>query len=132
MPFSASWAVPASFWGTIYWTTIEEVSSKGWKDHQAHEALAAPLTTEEQSLRDVREKEADQMLGTAATKSHVPSHASASATSVPMKFSEKAVSALESLARSGSVGAVSLKILLPEEVVEVTNESSSSQLAASF
>lgn len=128
--------------GTIYWTDIKEVSSKGWKEHQAHEALEAPLTQEEKSLRDVREKEADQMLGTSATKSHLPSATSfapsifsaggSGSSSVQMNFSDDSISNIQTLAQSGNAGAIGLKIELPGEIVQTVNSNSDSRLSSDF
>lgn len=110
---------PGTFSTTIYWTELEEVSRKGWESHKAHEALAAPLTQEEESLRDVREKEASQMLGTSATRTHLPSSflQGSGGSSVGMKLSQNAEEALQKL--QASPGSVVLIIDIPTETVDV-------------
>lgn len=90
----------------VFWTELGEVSAKGWRDHLAHEKLSAPLTEEERSLQDVREKEVDQMLGTGARKSHVNfvnggSH-------VQIKLADEAKAALEQLASEAGVVAIAM------------------------
>lgn len=90
----------------IFWTEIEEVSGKGWKEHLAHEKLSAPLTDEERSLQDVREKEVGQMLGTNARKSHVNYMSGGSA--VQVKIHDEAKAALEALASSAGVVGLSM------------------------
>ncbi|KAK4970543.1 Twinfilin-1 [Elasticomyces elasticus] len=49
---------------TLVVTTREEVSEEGWRRHERHGALAAPLTEEERSLRGVVEAEARESGGT--------------------------------------------------------------------
>lgn len=110
---------PGTFSSTIYWTELQEVSRKGWESHKAHEALAAPLTQEEESLRNVREKEATQMLGTTATRTHLPSSVfqGSGGSSVGMKLSKNAEEALQQL--QGNPGSVVLIIDIPTETVDV-------------
>lgn len=116
----------SNFTRQIYWTEIEEVSAKGWKEHLAHEKLDAPLTREEQSLQDVREKEADQMFGTNARRSHVVAggsiHAvSASNGNLPIQLSEEAKLALEKLTQGP--GAIGLQIDSKGETLVLTEKS---------
>lgn len=49
---------------TLFVTTAEELSPRGWERHQAHGQLAAPLTEEERSLEGIREAEARESAGT--------------------------------------------------------------------
>jgi twinfilin-like protein len=116
----------SNFTKQIYWTEVEEVSGKGWKEHLAHEKLDAPLTREEQSLQDVREKEADQMLGTNARRSHVVAGSSIHAVNtrdgnLPIQLSEKAKLALEELGQGP--GAVGLQIDSKGETLVLTETS---------
>lgn len=119
----------SNFTRQIYWTEIEEVSGKGWKEHLAHEKLDAPLTREEQSLQDVREKEADQMLGTNARRSHVAGSIHAVSTrdaNLPIVLSEKAKLALEELGQGP--GAVGLQIDSKGETLVLTDKSRVNEL----
>lgn len=135
-------AASSSALDTIYWSELAEVSRRGWKEHLAHEALAAPLTQEEQSLRSVREKEAHQMLGTGARRSHVGGAAgatvaaataeSADAAQLGMKFAPDAEEALRDLAASSVGGTVVLKIDLATETVYVDSAGSGALDAAQF
>lgn len=119
---------------SIFWTELEEVSVKGWKDHLAHEALAPPLTQQEASLRDVRHFEASQMLGTDASKSRLPSSVSAAnqKSSFQLDFSPEAANDITTLAQPDSFGAIALQIELPSETVVKINSSSDSRLSGSF
>lgn len=100
------------FSGNVFWTELGEVSAKGWKAHLDHEKLSAPLTVEELSLKDVREKEASQMLGTSAFRSHVHN---AGGSQFHVQLADDAKSALESLANS--TGVVGLCMALPDETL---------------
>lgn len=51
---------------TLFATTREELSREGWLRHDAHGKLDAPLTQEEQTLRGVREAEAEASRSTSA------------------------------------------------------------------
>lgn len=106
-------AMGGAFATQVFWTELDEVSHKGWKAHLKHEELGAPLTEEERSLQDVREKEAEQMLGTNARKGHVDFASGGS--QVAINIDSNAKQALESLATSP--GVVSLAIDLASETV---------------
>ncbi|VVT44941.1 uncharacterized protein SAPINGB_P000585 [Magnusiomyces paraingens] len=124
---------------TIFWTELGEVSREGWEAHIAHEALEAPLTQEEQSLRSVREREADQS-GTALRKSHVKGLDGSSSTGigggvltgsatasggsiVGMKFGSDATAALEELGESSDGATIVLVIDVGTETVHVGSAS---------
>jgi len=77
---------------TIFATTKEELTKEGFEKHDKHVKLDAPLTEEEQSLGDVKRKEAEEGRGMNARKSHVSSGG------VSMPISDEAVRALEGLA----------------------------------
>lgn len=75
---------------TIFATTKEELSKEGFEKHDKHAKLAAPLTEEEQSLGEVKRKEAEEGRGMAERKSHV-------ASGIAMPITEEALAALKSL-----------------------------------
>jgi len=76
---------------TIFATTKEELTKEGFEKHDKHAKLAAPLTEEEQSLGDVKRKEAEEGRGMAERKSHVSS-------GVSMPITDEAITALKGLA----------------------------------
>lgn len=76
---------------TIFATREDELSEEGFKKHDKHNALAAPLTEEEVSLGEVKRKEAEEGRGMAERKSHVSS-------GVSMPITDEALAALKSLA----------------------------------
>ena len=49
---------------SIFATELRELEKEGWEKHDAHGALKAPLTEEEQSLQGVKEAEAEARGGT--------------------------------------------------------------------
>lgn len=75
---------------TIFATTKEELSKEGFEKHDKHAKLAAPLTEEEQSLGEVKRKEAEEGRGMAERKSHV-------ASGITMPITDEALDALKSL-----------------------------------
>lgn len=75
----------------IFTTTKEELTKEGFEKHDRHVGLEAPLTEEEQSLGEVKRKEAEEGRGTNGRKSHVSS-------GVSMPVSDEAVRALKGLA----------------------------------
>lgn len=76
---------------TIFATAKEELTPQGFEKHDKHVKLEAPLTEEEQSLGEVKRKEAEEGRGMNERKSHVSS-------GVSMPISDEAVQALKSLA----------------------------------
>jgi len=77
---------------TIFATTTEELTKEGFEKHDRHVKLEAPLTEEEQSLGEVKRKEAEEGRGMGERKSHVAS----GGTQLPV--SDEAVQALKGLA----------------------------------
>jgi twinfilin-like protein len=75
---------------TIFATTKAELTKEGFEKHDKHVVLEAPLT-EEQSLGEVKRKEAEEGRGMNERKSHVSS-------GVSMPVSEEALQALKGLA----------------------------------
>jgi twinfilin-like protein len=61
------------FRSTIFATEVEEVTAEGWAKHEKHEALPAPMTTEEAGLASVKEAEARESQGTSTRRGHVSS-----------------------------------------------------------
>jgi twinfilin-like protein len=79
---------------TIFATTKEELTPQGFEKHDKHVTLEAPLTEEEQTLGEVKRKEAEEGRGMSERKSHVSS-------GVSMPISDDALQALKSLASAG-------------------------------
>lgn len=75
---------------TIYTTTPEELTVEGFEKHDRHVKIEAPLTEEEQTLGDVKRKEAEEGRGMNQRKSHVSS-------GVSMPITEEALQALKRL-----------------------------------
>jgi twinfilin-like protein len=86
---------------TIFATTREELTREGFERHDKHVGLEAPLTEEEQSLGEVKRKEAEEGRGTNGRKNHV-------GTGLSMPASEDAVRALKGLATEGGHNLVQL------------------------
>jgi len=76
---------------TIFATTKEELTKEGFDKHDKHVTLEAPLTEEEQSLGEVKRKEAEEGRGMNERKSHVSS-------GISMPISDEALEALKGLA----------------------------------
>lgn len=53
---------------TLFVTEKEELTAEGWRKHEAHTKLSAPLTEEEEGLKGIKEAEAQESGGTAARK----------------------------------------------------------------
>jgi len=88
---------------TIFATTKEELTKEGFEKHDKHVKLEAPLTEEEQSLGEVKRKEAEEGRGMNERKSHVSS-------GVSMPVSAEALDALKALATEGDENLVQLVI----------------------
>lgn len=58
---------------TIFATTKQELSAEGWRKHDKHGELTAPLTEEERALQGVKAAEAEESRGTTSRSSHVSS-----------------------------------------------------------
>ena len=56
---------------TLFATTKDELTADGWRKHDKHGELKAPLTEEEQTLQGVKEAEAEASRGTTSRSSHV-------------------------------------------------------------
>jgi twinfilin len=77
----------------IFATTKAELTAEGFKKHDQHVKLAAPLTEEEESLGAVKKAEAEEGRGMGVKKSHVSDR-------LTMAISDEAVAALKKLAAS--------------------------------
>lgn len=98
---------------TIFATEKSELTAEGWRKHEAHENLSAPLTSEESALSGVKEAEARESQGTGARRGHVTSR-------VDVKTGEGVLEALGSLKEEGCKGTlVQLKYALPDETLQL-------------
>jgi twinfilin len=77
----------------IFATTRAELTAEGFKKHDQHVKLAAPLTEEEESLGAVKKAEAEEGRGMSIKKAHVSDR-------LTMSISDEAVGALKRLAGS--------------------------------
>ncbi|KAL6717007.1 Twinfilin-1 [Lecanora helva] len=53
---------------SMFVTEIKELEQEGWRKHEASGALKAPLTEEEESLKGIKESEAEERGGTAGRR----------------------------------------------------------------
>lgn len=105
------------FSSVIFWSSLAEVSARGWKDHQKHEAALAPLSEEESALSNVREKETVEMMGTVGRKSHYVTKSS----QIEMKSNDEVISQLSLLAKAENPIVLGLGIDLTNETVIVAH-----------
>jgi len=97
----------------IFATEMEELTAEGWRRHEAHVGLDAPLTEEESGLKDVRDAEASESQGTTGRRGHVSGK-------VDVSTGEGVVEALASLREEGCRGTlVQLKFVLPDETLRL-------------
>lgn len=78
---------------TIFATTKAELTAEGFRKHDQHTQLEAPLTEEEQALGAVKRAEAEEGRGMGVKKSHLSDH-------FAMAVSEDALDALRQLGAS--------------------------------
>lgn len=88
---------------TVFATTKQELTAEGWRKHEKHENLQAPLTQEEQTLRGVKEAEAETSTGTTGRNVHVGSR-------INFPVSDDALNALKEL-KDGNENLVQLVYL---------------------
>ncbi|RKK85342.1 hypothetical protein BFJ69_g1486 [Fusarium oxysporum] len=100
---------------TIFATTAEELSVKGFEKHDAHNKLDAPLTEEEQQLGEVKRAEQEAGSGTGHKEIHLSKN-------FAMPISEDAVAALREVGQDGGRIVTMLKINPDTEVVELVPE----------
>lgn len=79
-----------NFRETIFTTTAEELTPSGFKKHDAHTKLAAPLTEEERTLGEVKRAEQEAGAGTGTREIHLSK-------SLAMPVAENAIAALKEL-----------------------------------
>jgi twinfilin-like protein len=79
---------------TIFATTADDLSAKGFERHDAHARLEAPLTEEERSLGEVKRAEAEAGSGTGTREIHLSKN-------LAMPVGEEAVAALKELGQEG-------------------------------
>ncbi|KAL3425011.1 cofilin/tropomyosin-type actin-binding protein [Phlyctema vagabunda] len=97
---------------TIFVTTPEELTKEGFEKHDKHVQLKAPLTEEEQTLGEVKRKEAEEGGGSMQRKSHT-------SVGISMPVSNDALSALRGLASDSGDNLVQLKINIATETMEL-------------
>lgn len=79
-----------------YFTTAKlELTAEGWRKHEKHTQLKAPLTEEEQALQGVKEAEAEASRGTGHRASHLSGHTT-------LSISEEGLRALKELPSGGN------------------------------
>lgn len=79
---------------TIFATTANELSEGGFKKHDAHTQMAAPLTEEERTLGEVKRAEQEAGSGTGTREIHLSK-------SLAMPVAEDALAALKELGQDG-------------------------------
>ncbi|KAF4638050.1 hypothetical protein G7Y89_g7 [Cudoniella acicularis] len=104
---------------TIFANKEEDLSAEGFKKHDKHTALEAPLTEEEVSLGEVKRKEAEEGRGLGERKSHVSS-------GVSMPITDEATGALKNLGggEGDNGNLVQLKINISTETMELASVTS--------
>ncbi|KAL2213143.1 actin depolymerizing protein [Sarocladium strictum] len=103
---------------TIFATTAEELSEAGFKKHDAHSKLDAPLTEEERTLGEVKRAEQETGAGTGQREIHLSK-------SLKMPVGEDALAAMTEVGQDGGRTVVMLKINPATESVELVPESPS-------
>lgn len=81
---------------TIFFTMPDEFTEAGFKKHDAHAKLEAPLTEEERTLGEVKRAEAEAGAGTGTREIHLSK-------SLAMPVSEDAIAALKEMENGRSV-----------------------------
>ncbi|PTB46148.1 uncharacterized protein TrAFT101_004375 [Trichoderma asperellum] len=100
---------------TPFMTMAHELTEKGFKAHDAHNALEAPLTEEEKTLGEVKRAEQEAGSGTAIREIHLSK-------SLTMPVNEDAITAMKEVAE-GQKAAATLKINAATERVELAPDS---------
>ncbi|KAK4188608.1 hypothetical protein QBC35DRAFT_189906 [Podospora australis] len=105
---------------TFFATTPDELTPAGFDKHDAHSAIAAPLTEEEKSLGDVKRAEQEAGQGTALREIHLSQN-------LATPIAEDALAALKELGEESGRSLVMLKINPQSESVELVPESAAPQ-----
>ncbi|KAH6606877.1 hypothetical protein Trco_006030 [Trichoderma cornu-damae] len=100
---------------TPFMTMAHELTDKGFKAHDAHNALEAPLTEEERTLGEVKRAEQEAGSGTAVREIHLSQ-------SLNMPVDEDAIAAMKEVAE-GRKAVATLKIDAAAERVKLVPES---------
>ena len=79
---------------TIFATTAEELSEDGFRTHDAHTKMAAPLTEEEQTLGEVKRAEQEAGVGTGTREIHLSRN-------LNMPVEEAAIAAMREVGEEG-------------------------------
>ncbi|KFH45355.1 Twinfilin-like protein [Hapsidospora chrysogenum ATCC 11550] len=101
---------------TIFATTADELSAAGFRKHDAHTKLEAPLTEEEQTLGEVRRAEQEAGAGTGTREIHLSKN-------LNMPVEADAIAALKEIGEENGRVVVMLKINSQTEIVELVPES---------
>ncbi|KFX98856.1 hypothetical protein V497_01755 [Pseudogymnoascus sp. VKM F-4516 (FW-969)] len=102
---------------TIFATTKAELTADGFRKHDEHVELEAPLTEEEQTLGAVKRAESEEGRGSSVKRSHISDH-------FAMPISDDAMGSLKKLGESGGGdNLVQLKINISSETIELASTS---------
>ena len=82
------------FRDTVFTTTADELTEAGFKKHDAHTKLDAPLTREEQTLGEVKRAEQEAGHGTGVREIHLSK-------SLNMPVTEDAIAAMKDIGKEG-------------------------------
>lgn len=86
---------------SIFFTAADEFSENGFKKHDAHTKLEAPLTEEERTLGEVKRAEQEAGSGTGTREIHLSK-------SLAMPISEEALQAMKEMGEGSSRAVVML------------------------
>lgn len=92
---------------TIFATTAEELSAAGFKKHDAHTKLEAPLTEEERTLGEVKRAEQATGTGTGTREIHLSK-------TLKMPVSEEAIAAITEVGQDGGRTVAMLVSVYPQ------------------
>ncbi|KAG9257162.1 uncharacterized protein F5Z01DRAFT_633929 [Emericellopsis atlantica] len=101
---------------SIFTTEARELTESGFKSHEDHTKLAAPLTEEERTLSEVKRAEQEAGSGTGQREIHLSKN-------LNMPVKEDALAAMQEVGQEGGRVVVMLKINTDTEVVELVPES---------
>ncbi|KAL5117608.1 Twinfilin-1 [Pleosporales sp. CAS-2024a] len=104
---------------SIFTTEPAELTAEGWEKHLAHEAKENPLTSEEQTAKDLRDAEALESRGTRG-------QGLVQSGKLAMRVDDGVSDALRSLAASGAHNLVLLRMDAASESLQLVSSSSSS------
>ncbi|KAI9773621.1 MAG: Twinfilin-1 [Geoglossum simile] len=96
---------------TLFATTKRELTADGFRKHDKHVELEAPLTEEEEALQGIKQAEAEASIGTSSRSSHTSS-------GVNFPLTDEALQALKGLEGEGG-NLVQLKLDIQRETVDL-------------